>query len=95
VQATLNLAYAHADALDEGEHDLLAFAHAHVSEEWALCSPDRAAIRAAVALGVGDRMVSLEEIVAAVGGRAKPPLRRQFSSGWLVSFRSKVKLEGL
>jgi hypothetical protein len=95
VQATFKLAYAHADTLDEGEHDLLAFGHAHASEEWAICSPDMAAIRATVALGLGDRMVSLEEIAASVGGREKPPLRVQYGSRWLVSFRSKVKLEGL
>jgi hypothetical protein len=57
--------------------------------------PDKAATRAAVALGLGDRMASLEEMVATVGARPKPPLRDQFTSRWLVSFRSKVKLEGL
>jgi hypothetical protein len=61
----------------------------------AICSPDKAAIRAAVAVGLGDRVVSLEEMVTSVGARPSPPLRERFTSRWLVSFRSKVKLEGL
>lgn len=95
MQASFKLAYADADALDQGEHDLLALAHAHPEGEWVLISPDRAAIRAAVALGLGDQMISLEELLGMAGGRAKPPLRNQFSTRWLVSFRSQVKLENL
>ena len=83
-----------ADSLDEGEHDLLAHAYAR-SEPFLLCSPDKAAIRAAVALGIGDRLVSLDELVAEVGARPRPALREQFTSSWLVSFRSRVKVEGL
>jgi hypothetical protein len=94
-RAAFKLTFSDADSLDEGEHDLLAFAHAGASEDRAICSPDKAAIRAAVALGLGDRMVSLEEMVVSVGARPKLPLRAQFNSRWLVSFRSKVKLEGL
>ena len=94
-QAAFKLTYEGADGLDEGEHDLLAFAQARSSEEWVLASPDKAAIRALVALGLGDRIVSLEEMVKTIGARARPPLREQFTSRWLVSFRSKVRLEGL
>ena len=94
-QAAFKLTYGDADSLDQGEHDLLAFAHVDSSEERAICSPDKAAIRAAVAVGLGDRVVSLEEMVTSVGARPSPPLREQFTSRWLVSFRSKVKLEGL
>lgn len=93
--AAFKLAYEDADGLDVGEHDLLAFAHACSSEEWVLASPDKAAIRALVALGLGDRMVSLEQVAKAVGARAKPPLREQFTARWLVSFRSQVRVEGL
>lgn len=95
MRASFKLAYEHADALDLGEHDLLALAHAHPDREWALISPDKAAIRAAVALGIGDCMMSLEDLVGEVGARPKPALRPQFTSKWLVSFRSRIKLESL
>ena len=60
-----------------------------------LISPDKAAIRAAMALGIGDGMVSLEDLVGRVGARPKPALKTQFTSQWLVSFRSRLKLEDL
>ena len=94
LQAGLKLAYRDADGLDKGEHDLLAHAHAR-TENVRLCSPDKAAIRAAVALGLGDQIVSLEELIREVGARARRPLRVQFTTLWMVSFRSKVKLESM
>jgi hypothetical protein len=47
VQARFKLRYADSDALDTGEHDLLAHALEHEGEPWILCSPDKAAIREA------------------------------------------------
>lgn len=94
VRAAFKLAYAEADALDAGEHDLLAHAHDDATGAWRVCSPDKAAIRAAVRLGHGDRLVSLEELVSNVGARPHPDLRVQFTSGWLSSFRTRVLLEG-
>jgi hypothetical protein len=95
VRARFKLTYAGADGMDPGEHDLLAYAHASARDAWVLCSPDKASVRAAVKLGLGDRLRSLEALVDAVGVRPSPPLLRQYTSAWLTSFRTKVVLEGL
>lgn len=94
-RAELALAYEDADGLDDGERDLLAHALAERAAPWSLCSPDKAAIRAAVALDFGDRLVSLEQLIADVGARPKKQLRSQFTTGWLVRFRTRVRLDGL
>lgn len=94
-RAAFKLAYADADGMDPGEHDLFAHAYSLTEEDWVLCSPDKASIRAAVALGFGDQLSSLEDLVKAVGARPNPALRRQHTSAWLSSFRTKVVLEGL
>lgn len=95
LQAAFKLAYADADGLDAGEHELLAHAHSLSDTAWVVCSPDKASIRAATVLGFGDRLCSLEELTAAVGTRPRLPLRAHFKTEWLVSFRTKVRLEGL
>ena len=50
---------------------------------WVICSPDRASIRAAVALGWRDQTRSLAELAAAVGARPNPPLAEHFGERWL------------
>lgn len=83
--------------LDDGERDL--YAHCLSRSEppgWVLASPDRAAVRAAVRLRWGDRLVSLEELGLQVGC---PParldrLRRHFRASWLKSVRTDALLEG-
>lgn len=94
-RATFRLAYAEAHGLDRGEHDLLA--HMYVSDpgDVLLCSPDKAAVRAAVLLGLGDHLRSLDDLLQAVGGRSRKPLRGQFTTAWLTSFRTKVLLDDL
>jgi len=94
-RAAFKLAYADADGMDPGEHDLVAHACSLPEQDWVLCSPDKASIRAAVALGFGDQVSSLEDLARAVGARPAPPLRRQYTSAWLSSFRTKVVLEGM
>lgn len=94
-RAAFVLAYPDASGLDVGEHQLLAHAFSRSDEAWVVCSPDKASIRAAVALDLGDRLCSLEELVDAVGARPQPPLRAHFKTEWLVSFRTKVRLEWL
>jgi hypothetical protein len=94
-RAELALAYGDADGLDDGERDLLAHALAQRATPWSLCSPDKAAIRAAVALDFGDRLVSLEQLIADVGTKPKRSLRLQFTTDWLVRFRTRVKLDEL
>ena len=81
--------------MDPGEHDLLAYAHASSQDAWVLCSPDKASVRAAVKLGLGDRLRALDSLVDAVGVRPSPSLLRQYTTAWLTSFRTKVILEGL
>ena len=93
VQASLKLAYPHADVLDAGEHDLLAHAYQNRSADLRVCSPDKAAVRAAVALGLGDQLVSLEDLARRVGARSQPRFRVQFTTPWLSSFRTQVRLE--
>ena len=69
-----------------GERDLFAHAYARSSagdHVWVICSPDRASIRAAVALGWRDQTRSLAELVAAVGARPNPPLADHFGERWL------------
>jgi hypothetical protein len=94
VRAAVKLEYDDADGLDAGEHDLLAHAHGLSDDAWVVCSPDKASIRAATALGFGSQLCSLEELVVAVGARPRSPLRAHFRTEWLVSFRTKVLLEG-
>lgn len=94
-RAALGLTYPHAANMDAGERDL--FAHAFGRAEggddtWWLCSPDRASIRAAVALGWADRMQSLEALVASVGGRCTPALADHFGQRWLSDFRTACLL---
>ncbi|HEU4557545.1 MAG TPA: hypothetical protein VFS20_06835 [Longimicrobium sp.] len=66
-RATLALSYADASALDAGERDLLAHAlarHARGDSVWVVSSPDRACVRVAVALGLADHTISLEELTS-------------------------------
>lgn len=95
VRAAFKLDYDGADGMDAGEQDLLAHAHGLSDHAWVVCSPDKASIRAATALGFGDHLCSLEELVGVVGARPRFPLRAHFTTEWLVSFRTKVLLEGL
>lgn len=79
--------------LDPGERDLFAYALRRPPDSlWTICSPDRASVRFAVAAGCGDRLVSLEEAIAAVGGRPTVPLRQHFTTAWLSAERTKAVL---
>lgn len=75
--------------IDAGERDLLAFVAAQEQSAWLLSTGDRAAVRAACALGLGDRMRSLEELAHKCG--LKPFLPEWFTKKWL----SRVKTEYL
>lgn len=78
--------------LDPGEAELLAYVM-HEADAWFLCSPDRAAIRAAWLLGLLDRVVALETMTSQTGSR--PALRRHFTAPWLVQMRTDLTLEGM
>jgi len=91
--ARFRLRYAGADGMDAGERDLLALA-ATRTDDFALCSADKAAVRAAHALGWLDRVVSLEALAQSVGGRPNPPLRVQFTEARLGQWRTALVLGG-
>ena len=75
--------------IDAGERHLLAFVAAEDKNALLLTTGDRAAVRAACALGLDDRLRSLEELAQACG--QKPAVEAWFTKKWL----SKVKTEFL
>jgi len=82
-----------AEALDQGELELFAHALARSGNEfWVMCSPDLASVKFAVAAGIGDRLISLEEIMNATGARPRIALRTHFTSAWLSTERTKAIL---
>lgn len=90
-RATFGMEYPDAQNMDAGERDLFAHAYARAAGSdsvWLLCSPDRASIRAAVALGWHDRLRSLAALAEAVGARASAPLADHFGKRWLSDFRT-------
>lgn len=90
-KAAFRLRYPSADGMDAGERDLLALATTR-TDEFQICSCDKAAVRAAHALGWIDRVVSLESLAVAVGARPNPALRAQFSESRLSEWRTKLQL---
>ena len=75
--------------IDAGERHLLAYVAAQDKNALLLTTGDRAAVRAACALGLDDRLRSLEELAGACG--QKPAVAVWFTKKWL----SKVKTEFL
>jgi len=75
--------------IDAGERDLLAYVAAQDKNALLLTTGDRAAVRTACALGLDDRLRSLEELAHACG--QKPKVEEWFTKKWL----SKVKTEYL
>jgi hypothetical protein len=79
-----------ADELDPGERELLAHAMGR-KDEWLASCADRAAVKAAFALGWIDRVVSLEALARAAG--ARPQLKFHFTNRWLSDVRTAFLLE--
>ena len=69
-------------ALDRGEESLWAHALGR-SGAWFLSGPDRASLRAGVRLGFRDRLVSVEELLDAVGHRLRTALKRAYTKKWM------------
>jgi len=85
--------YEGAAALDLGERDLFAYAlSGRIEGLWAICSPDHASVRFAVARGCGNQLVSLQAAVDEVGARPNPSLRHHFTTAWLSTERTKAML---
>jgi hypothetical protein len=89
---TMRFALAHpvADELHPGERELLAHAMGR-KDEWLASCADRAAVRAAFALGWIERVVSLEALAHASGVR--PALKFHFTERWLSDVRTAFFLE--
>lgn len=85
-------AYAGLQRLDEGELDL--WVHAlHRADGWILCGPDIASIRFGVEQGYGDRLVSLEGLLSAIGHKPKSRLRENQTEKWLKELISSIRLD--
>ena len=78
--------------LDDGERDLWAHAYS-LKDDWEAATADRAAVRVAILLGWGDRLVSLETLVNSGGIRLKKNLKTQYTSKWLVEWRTEFKMD--
>lgn len=68
--------------LDDGEKELWAHAIKR-PDEWFLCGPDQASMRFGFDNRMRQRLVSLEEMLAAIGHRTAIPLATQYQKRWL------------
>lgn len=94
-QARFAMAYAAAPSMDDGERDLFAHTLGRAEDgdsNWALCSPDKASIKAGVSLGWGEKLRSLEALCKAVGARPSPPLAGNYEERWLSAIRLQFLL---
>jgi hypothetical protein len=88
-RAQLALANESAMALDAGERDL--FAHAlGRGDAWLASCADRAAVNMALALGWGERLVSLEHLARDSGSRVS--FKQHFTERWLSEVRTTYLL---
>lgn len=92
-RALLVMACTEATVLDHGERDLWAHAYSR-GDDWGASCADQAAVRVAVQLGWGDRLVSLEALVTAAGLRTRLPLKNHYSRKMLSVWRTKFLLDG-
>lgn len=77
--------------LDAGERDL--WAHSiNRKDAWILCGPDKASIRAAVRLGLKDRLISLEQLLEDAG-LSKKGLPQNQTKKWLDRVRSEFVID--
>lgn len=80
-----------AASLDQGERDLWAHANAR-EDDWQATCADQAAVRIAVQLGWGDRLVSLERLLRDAGVPIPRSLRGHYRESTLSSWRTKFRL---
>ena len=73
---------ARASGIDLGQGEKSLWAHARYrKDDWVLCGPDKASLLLGVRLGFREHLVSLEELLDAVGYRPKG-LREAFTQKW-------------
>jgi len=79
--------------IDDGERHLLAYVAAQDPNSLVLTTGDRAAVRAACALGLGDRLRSLEELAHVCG--QKPRVQQWFTKKWLSTVKTDDLLDSI
>lgn len=79
--------------IDAGERHLLAYVIAQDKDALLLTTGDRAAVRAACALGLADRLKSLEELATACG--LQPKVTEWHTKKWLSKVRTESLLDSL
>lgn len=78
--------------IDDGERDL--WIHAMAREgAWILCGPDIASIRFGVLNGYDNRLISLEDLLLAIGHTPKQKLAEHQTRKWLKAQVGKFLLE--
>jgi hypothetical protein len=88
----MQAAHAGLGALDEGERDLWVHALAR-SDAWVLCGPDIASIKFGVLNGYQDRLVSLEQLLEAIGHTPKTKLADHQTEKWLRAVIGKIVMD--
>lgn len=77
--------------LDAGE--LMLWAHALTrTDTWVLCGPDKASLRVGIRLGLRERLVALEALLADAGHRPRIPLRQAYTQKWLEQTLTELAL---
>lgn len=69
-------------ALDVGERSLWAHALTR-TDAWVLCGPDKASMRFGIRVGLKDRLIALEALLADAGHRPKEALKLAYTTKWL------------
>lgn len=88
----MQAAHAGLGALDEGERDLWVHALPR-GDAWVLCGPDIASIKFGVLNGYGDRLVSLEQLLKAIGHTPKSKLADHQTQKWLQAVIGKIVMD--
>lgn len=88
----LVIACSDAVRLDDGERDLWAHVHSR-KDEWEAVCADQAAVRFAVKMGWGDRIVSLEKLLSSAGIMPGIPLKSHYTETKLSIWRTTFLLE--
>lgn len=78
--------------LDDGEKQLIIYAHTIKDNVWFLNSPDLASIRYACQNGWADHLVSLESMTRHLSCRLKSNLERNFTENWLSESKLKFNM---
>lgn len=90
--AMIELASSRVGDIHPGERDLLAFARLDKSA-WLLTAGDRGAVKAACALGMTERLRTLEGLASQAGIQPKLALNYHYTNKWLSEVKTEYLLE--